>query len=92
MIPDSEKAVLNALKIKIPMIKNWGEKSFQTGYFIDDGHITKLRIIYQEDLNSLPDNFGNLANLLELDISCSQLTSLPDRRDSNWKAKIIFIP
>jgi len=80
MIPDSEKAVLDAITIENPKIKilkkkRWVKFSQQSGYFIEDGHITKIRIIGSKKRIFLPDNFGNLK---EHDIEMNNITSLPE--------------
>jgi len=74
MIPKAEKTALAALKIKIQR-QSWSPDSMHSEYFIEDNHITKLKLI-ESNLTSLPESFGNLENLSMLELDGCSLINL----------------
>ena len=75
MIPKAEKTALTSLKIKIQR-QSWSQDLMNSEYFIEDNHITKLKLI-ESNLTTLPESFGNLKNLQELKLVGNKLTKLP---------------
>lgn len=76
-ILNEERSFLDSFEFKIPKRKIWHQKSFQVGYYAEDGHITKLRIVGKNYLKDLPESIGNLVNLQFLDLRGNNLKNLP---------------
>lgn len=79
-IPESEKKVLADFKITIPKLSEWktlGRSGTPVGFFVENGHITKLNLIDLK-LTELPDSMGDLKELRILDLRCNLLKKLPE--------------
>jgi len=83
VIPEFEKAVLDELNLKsyekVILLRNrWDEISKQSGYFVENNHITKLIINGRNEFTSLPERIGDLVNLKEFYLYGIKLRTLPE--------------
>ena len=76
-IPDSEKIFLSDFRIAIPELTEWTGTFQNTGFFVENGHITRLSL-RRLNLTELPNSIGNLKELRILFLTSNHLINLPE--------------
>ncbi len=71
---------------RIPQCEGWNINYHETGYLAVEGYIFALSI-YDEQLDSIPKNIGNLKSLEILSLSKNNLTTIPEQIGSLKRLK-----